>query len=265
MKNKVSFNLKNIGKILFFLCLWLFLSVYPEINIDDPAWWRFFAELIPFVAIIILTIIFTRIEKVSFLNRFTKNVRKSLGTGIVLGLIWIILPSLILFSSKNLHVLGKNQVENLSLWIISAVINVIMQEILIRGYIYELLKINYSKNLAILATTILFTLLHGAAIEAGFVAIINVITMNLFINCLYEYEDNLIGPILAHTIWNVIGAIFLNVVSLASDYPSLINVKAYGSVLISGGAYKIEASILVTILNIAFMLYFYSKNKRKLD
>lgn len=210
-----------------------------------------------------MTIIFTRIEKVSYFNRFTKNVKKSIAIGIVLGMIWIILPSCILFSSKNLYVLEKNQVENLSLWIISAVINVIMQELLIRGYIYELLKINYNKKLAILATTILFTLLHGVAIEAGFVAIINVITMNLFINCLYEYEDNLIAPILAHAIWNVIGAIFLNVVSLASDYPSLINVKAYGKVLISGGAYKIEASILVTILNIAFMLYFNSKNNRK--
>lgn len=75
MKNKVFFNLKNIGKILLFLSIRLFLSVYPEITIEDPAWWRFFAELIPFVAIIVLTIIFTRIEKVSYFNRFTKNVK----------------------------------------------------------------------------------------------------------------------------------------------------------------------------------------------
>lgn len=263
MKNKFIDNLKNCLKIILFLAIWLFLSVYPEIPIKDPALWRFFAELIPLCAIIVLTIIFTRIEKIKFYEGFSKNVRKSIITGLLLGLIWIALPSFILFSSKNLYIVGKNQVENLGIWILSAFINVIMQEILIRGYIYQLIKRKYNIKLAVLFTTVIFTLLHGGAIEAGFVAIINVITMNLFINCLYEYEGNLLAPIAAHSIWNILGAIFLNVVSLASDYPSLISVTASNNVLMSGGAYKIEASILVTIINLLLMAYFYSKNKKK--
>nr|WP_298877877.1 CPBP family intramembrane glutamic endopeptidase [uncultured Mogibacterium sp.] len=94
------------------------------------------------------------------------------------------------------------------LWISSAFINVIMQELLVHGYIYQLLKTRYNLKLAVIITTAIFTFLHGGAFEAGSVAVINVITMYLFTTAIYETENTILAPIMAHTIWNIVGAIF---------------------------------------------------------
>lgn len=103
--------------------------------------------------------------------------------------------------------------------------------------------------------------MHGGAFEAGVIPVINVITMCLFTTALYEAEGTILAPVMAHSIWNIVGAIIIGGVSLADDYPSLYSTAASGNVLLSGGDYKIEASIIVTIINIAFMLIFFFKYK----
>mgnify|MGYP000919291569 CR=1 FL=1 len=70
-------------------------------------------------------------------------------------------------------------------------------------------------------------------------------------------KKTILAPIMAHAIWNIIGALILGGVSLADDYPSVLIMTASANKLLSGGAYKIEASIVVTILNIALMVIFY--------
>lgn len=62
---------------------------------------------------------------------------------------------------------------------------------------------------------------------------------------------------MAHAVWNIVGALFLGGVSLADDYPHLLTLSASANTLLSGGSYKIEASIVTTILNIALMVLFY--------
>ena len=44
--------------------------------------------------------------------------------------------------------------------------------------------------------------------------------------------------------------------ALADDYPGLFTMSSAGNVLISGGDYKIEGSIIVLVLNILFGLFF---------
>lgn len=82
-------------------------------------------------------------------------------------------------------------------------------------------------------------------------------------------KKTILAPIMAHAIWNIIGALILGGVSLADDYPSVLIMTASANKLLSGGAYKIEASIVVTILNIALMVIFYiqyrsTKKKQKI-
>lgn len=63
------------------------------------------------------------------------------------------------------------------LWLLSALINTIMQELLVRGYLYQMKKRNYNVVAAMVVTTALFTFMHGGAFEAGIVPVLNVITM----------------------------------------------------------------------------------------
>ncbi|WP_380428962.1 hypothetical protein [Streptococcus dentapri] len=89
--------------------------------------------------------------------------------------------------------------------------------------------------------------------------------MYLFTTVLYESGKTILAPIMAHSIWNIIGGLILGGVSLADDYSSILTMTAFADNLLLGGAYKIEASIVVTILNVVLMGIFYIRyNKGKL-
>ena len=103
--------------------------------------------------------------------------------------------------------------------------------------------------------------MHLGAFEAGIIPVVNVITMCLFTTVLYETERTLLAPIMAHAVWNIIGAIFLGCVNLAEDYPHMFTLISSKNILLSGGEYKIEASIIVTIINIVLTVLFLIKLK----
>ena len=62
-----------------------------------------------------------------------------------------------------------------------------MQEVLVRGYLYQMIKNNYNIVVAVLISTGLFTFAHGGAFEAGILPVLNVITMSLFVTAVLEY------------------------------------------------------------------------------
>lgn len=137
-----------------------------------------------------------------------------------------------------------------------------MQELLVRGYIYQLLKERYNLPAVVIVTTMIFTFMHGGAFEAGVIPVINVVTMCLFTLALYESEKTILAPIMAHSIWNIVGALILGGVSLVDDYPSVLTMTPSANKLLSGGEYKIEASIVVTILNAILMGIFYIRYRK---
>ena len=96
----------------------------------------------------------------------------------------------------------------------------------------------------------------GGFFEVGVIPVLNVITMCLFTTILYETERTLLAPIMVHAVWNIVGAIFFGCVNLAEDYPHMFTL-----ILLSGGEYKIEASIIVTIINIVLITLFFIKLK----
>lgn len=252
---------KTTFKIIIFFIGWAVLSGIVDVPSSIPAVWRFFAELIPLIFMLIFTIVFMLFEKMSIKILFTENIAKGILTGTAVGFLWIGIPTAILIISKQLIVIEKNTISFLLIWIASAFINVVMQELLVRGYIYQLLKKDYNIFVAVLVSTVLFTAMHLGAFEAGIIPVVNVITMCLFTTVLYETERTLLAPIMAHAVWNIIGAIFLGCVNLAEDYPHMFTLISSQNILLSGGEYKIEASIIVTIINIVLTVLFLIKLK----
>ena len=252
---------KTTFKIIIFFIGWAVLSGIVDIPSSIPAVWRFFAELLPLVFMLMFTIVFMLFEKMSIKILFTENIVKGILTGIAVGFLWIVIPTAILIFSKQLIVIEKNTISFLLIWIASAFINVVMQELLVRGYIYQLLKKDYNIFVAVLVSTVLFTAMHLGVFEAGIIPVVNVITMCLFTTVLYETERTLLAPIMVHAVWNIIGAIFLGCVNLAEDYPHMFTLISSQNTLLSGGEYKIEASIIVTIINIVLTVLFLIKLK----
>lgn len=145
--------------------------------------------------------------------------------------------------------------------IFSAFINVVMQELLVRGYLYQMLKHRYNIIVAAIVTTGLFTFMHGGAFETGLIPVLNVVTMSLLMTVILEYTKSIIGPVIMHAIWNCVGAIILGGVSLADDYPHVLNISLTGSDVLSGGSCKIEGSVIVLIINIFLISFFLLRNK----
>lgn len=259
--NKV---LKSILKSLIFFVTWIALSILIPIpdSLDD-AKWRFVAELISFVSIIIITYIFYRIEDRNIIVFPYKSSFKEYIVAILIGFLWFFLPYCLLKTFGYLEITSKNSINVLTLWIFSAFINTIMQELLARGYIYQLIKREYNLWTASVVTTLIFTLMHGGAFETGPIAVINVITMSLLMTIILEYSNSLVIPIIMHFIWNCFGGIIFGTVSLADDYPHLYNIKITGNQLISGGSFKMEGSIFVFIINMIMIMIVYYLYKKK--
>ena len=85
----------------------------------------------------------------------------------------------------------------------------------------------------------------------------------LFMTAVLEYTGSLIAPIVIHFLWNGVGAIILGGVSLAEDYPHLFDMTIHGNPILSGGSCKIEGSIIVLFMNLAFLIGFVAAKKRK--
>ena len=138
-----------------------------------------------------------------------------------------------------------------------------MQELLVRGYLYQMIKSSYNIIAATIVTTLLFTFMYGGAFEAGVIPVLNVISMSVLMTVVLEYTHSLLMPIIMHFIWNCIGAIILGGVSLAEDHPHLLDIEFTGNILITGGVPKIEGSIVVLLVNVILSVVFLILLKKK--
>ena len=262
MKKLVVVSLKTI---IFFMGWVICVSVMHIPDTESAVLWRFWAELIPFLAIVGITIIFWLIDKRKIQLHLVGKPVYNIVLGCIIGAVWLGTSVGILSLIGVIHIDGNNQISMFWLWILSAFINTIMQEMLVRGYLYQMLKSNYNIGLAVIVSTGLFTFAHGGAFEAGILSVLNVITMSLFVTAVLEYTDSLIAPIVIHFLWNGIGAIILGGVSMAEDYPHLFNMVISGNQILSGGSCKIEGSVVVFFMNLILMMEFVvAKKKRKI-
>lgn len=168
-----------------------------------------------------------------------------------------------MYAARIIHFKGVYSVEMLPVWMLAVFLNVIMQELLVRGYLYQMIKQKHNVIAATVITTSLFTLLHGGAFEAGVIPVLNVLTMSLLMTIVLEYTGSIIAPVMMHFVWNGIGALVLGGVSLADDYPHLLNMTFSGNALLSGGICKIEGSVFVLFVNVILLVAFAILKKKQ--
>lgn len=260
MKKVLSVSIKTI---IFFVGWAICVSVIPIPDTASAVIWRFWAELIPLLSVIAITLIFWLADQKKIRLHLTGKPVYNIILGGVTGTIWLGASVGILSILGVVQIEGKNQIAMLWLWLFAAFLNTVMQEMLVRGYLYQMIKSNSNIAAAIIVSTGLFTFAHGGAFEAGILPVLNVITMSLFMTAVLEYTGSLIAPIVIHFLWNGVGAIILGGVSLAEDYPHLFDMTIHGNPILSGGSCKIEGSIIVLFMNLAFLIGFVAAKKRK--
>ena len=253
--------LKSIG---FFLGWAILVSILPLSSSKEQAIWRLWAEITPLLAIAAFTLIFWIAEKKNVKLHLFDNPVKGMVLGVIAGIAWLAIPVLIMYVAKIIHVDGTNLINLFPVWVLAVFLNTIMQELLVRGYLYQMIKQKHNLIAAAIVTTILFTALHGGAFEAGIIPVLNVLTMSLLMIVVLEYSGSIIAPIIMHFLWNGIGALVLGGVSLADDYPNLFVTTFTGSDILSGGICKIEGSIIVLIVNVILIAFFIFIQKKKI-
>ena len=249
--------------ITFFVGWALAASLLPLPPAEDPAVWRLWAELIPLLAVMAFTLLFWLLEGRRVPLRLVRAPGRGLLIGAAAGVLWLAAPTLAMYAAGVIQMEGVNQVQHFSLWVAAAVLNVAMQELLVRGYLYQMLRQRHGLMAAVTVTSALFTLLHGGAFEAGLVPVLNVLTMSLLMTAALEYTGSLAAPIVMHAVWNGVGALVLGGVSLAEDYPHLLNMTFSGGEFLSGGACKIEGSVFVLLTNGVLLLLFAALARRQ--
>ncbi|WP_366248787.1 type II CAAX endopeptidase family protein [Terribacillus aidingensis] len=261
MKKLIS----TIVKTLTFFIGWaILISFTPDLQTDNPALLRLWWEFTPLAAVVLFSICFVfLIEKKKIKVPVTVNLPKNILVGAVIGVFWLGSVAAMLLLTKTMHIQGVYHVDYLWIWILASLFNTIMQELLVRGYLYQLWKRRYNTTTATILTTILFTAMHGGAFEAGIIPVLNVISMSVLVTMLLEYTGTIAAPILAHFIWNTIGAIILGGVSLVSDYPKLLNSTYQGVEWIAGGVYKMEGSIIVFVVNMILLTYLFLLSRKR--
>ncbi len=248
----------TIVKITVFFIGWALLAtVLPIPDNADGVYWRFFAELMPLLAVVFFNGLFWLIDRrrVPIGLWGADNGRAAL-LGLGTGLVWIAAAVGVLCAMGLMTVEGREDVPQLWLWLAALFLNTVMQELLVRGYLYQRLKASYSVPVAAFISTLIFLLCHGGALEAGWLPCVNIVLMSLFVTALLEFTGSLVAPVIVHFLWNSLGGIVLGGVSLAEDYPHMIDITMHGSPLLSGGPFKIEGSLVVLVLNAVFFVVF---------
>ncbi len=254
----------TILKLLVFFLGWAVLaSVLPLPSPEDAAIWRLWAEIVPLAAIVVWTALFWIVEKRTVPLRLYQRPLRGIAIGCIAGAVWLGGTLVLMLLTGTASFDGVNSVPRFAVWVLAAFLNVIMQEMLVRGYLYQMLKQNYNLAAAAVVSTALFTALHGGAFEAGLVPVLNVLTMSLLMTAVLEYTGSLVAPVVMHFFWNGVGCLLLGGVSLADDYPHLLNMTFSGSTLLSGGVYKMEGSVLVLGLNVLLTALFVVLWRRK--
>lgn len=162
----------------------------------------------------------------------------------------------------NINVLGSVVV-----FLFGFVIQGSGEEIIFRGWMFQVIGARYKPWLGVLITTILFSLLHLNNTGANLFSIINLMLVSILL-ILFVIKDGSIWAACAwHTAWNwTLGNVYGLSVSGKSQKDSILALSTTGNELISGGQFGPEASVIVTVVllvAISILIVVISRNQKK--
>lgn len=205
-------------------------------------------------------------EKFTHLGFDTKNRLYEFIIGIVIGaFIMAIAYSLLLFLGEiNFQSVNFDFKEIILSILIFTTVSV-MEEVLFRGYILKNLMISFNKYIALIVSSILFSLVHGFNPNIDLFSLTNIFFAGILLGISYIHTKNLWFPIALHLSWNLFQTIFGFNVSGQKSY-SLIQFSIPENNMINGGEFGFEGSILSLIAMIVAIVgieIYYRRQKLK--
>lgn len=222
-----------------------------------------FADLLG--TFLVLWLFVSAIQKEKFINLGfqVKNrlieFNLGIGLGIVimfLGFLILILISQIFFEKLNFNV--YELLLSIGIFIIVAVV----EETLIRGYVLKNLMLSFNKYIALLISSLLFSVMHAANPNFDLFAFLDLFLAGILLGLSYVYTKNLWFPIALHFSWNFFQSFFGFNVS-GQDLYSVIEISIRDNNLLNGGGFGFEGSVLSIIFQLISIFFIYKYfNKR---
>ncbi|MCP4762135.1 MAG: CPBP family intramembrane metalloprotease [archaeon] len=220
------------------------------------------------LGIVLIVYIFRNfLDRKSFLSiglSFKKRY-SDLLSGFIIALIILSIGFLVLLFLKDIKIVEITfNIKVLSLSFLLYGLVALSEEFLARGYILNNLLDSINKYVAIVISSVIFSLLHIFNDNISWLSIINLFLAGLIFGAAYIYTRNLWLPISLHLFWNFIQGSILGFNVSGLNLDSLLVLDISGRTIITGGDFGFEGSILCTILElisfIGILYYFRRKN-----
>ena len=134
-----------------------------------------------------------------------------------------------------------------------------VEELLFRGYAFQVLAQGFGVTLAVVVGAGLFAALHAGNPEVGPVALMNIALAGVLLAAAYVRTRSLWVAIGLHWAWNwLMAAVFdLPVSGLVFDTPGY-DLRELGPDLATGGAFGPEGGLLMTLLMVPLIVWIFS-------
>ncbi len=215
---------------------------------------------------LVLWIFMKFVDKENFieLGFQTQNRLKEFSIGILIGLIIMLTGYSLLIHFEEIFFIKVNfDFKELIISIILFTIVAIVEETLFRGYILKNLMCSFNKYIALVISSILFSLMHGFNPNVDLFSLFDLFLAGIVLGLSYIYTKNLWFPIAMHLSWNLFQTLLGFNVSGQDSY-SIIEFKTNESNLINGGAFGFEGSylsIIAEIITIIGIGIYYNRKK----
>ena len=124
----------------------------------------------------------------------------------------------------------------------------VFEELLFRGIVYRIAEQSLGTNLALIVSGLLFGLAHLPNEHANAISVISAASGGILAGLLFSMTRRLWLPIFFHAGWNWAQGSLGVAVSGIEELPAFIQARLEGPVLITGGAFGPENSVITVLL-----------------
>jgi membrane protease YdiL (CAAX protease family) len=190
---------------------------------------------------------------------------KDFVIGNCIAMLIIIFCFLILMLTEEVSITGVNFVtKELILLLLLFALGALVEETLVRGYILKNFMLSFNRWIALILSSVLFSLMHAFNSYFDYLAFVNLFLLGMVLGISYIYTKNLWFPIGVHFSWNLFQSLLGFNVSGQEEYAViLLSIQDINQV--NGGLFGLEGSYLITVASIITLvvLRFYFQNKTK--
>ncbi len=168
-------------------------------------------------------------------------------------------------ATENINPTGINAIGGVIIFLFAYLIQGASEEILSRGWMFQVIGARYKPWLGVIITSILFAFLHTGNSGINPFGVINLFLIAVLLTLYVMKDGSLWGACAWHSAWNwTLGNVFGLSVSGSDEKVSIFDLNTTGNGLISGGGFGPEGSLITTIvllIAIFFIVIFIKRNK----